>query len=351
MYLNFYGLKEKPFNTTPDPKFLYLTPSHSEALAQILYGVQESKGFIVLTGEIGTGKTTLLQTLLRRLNGGTEAAFIFNSKLPFNAILEYMLKDFGIDKNARTRAQRLFALNNFLIERRRSGQNTVLIIDEAQNLEPPDLEQVRLLSNFETPTEKLLQILLVGQPELKAKLDLPELRQLKQRIALRCSIRPLAAGEVLDYIKHRLRIAGAGDLGLFTDPAVSRISEYTEGNPRLVNIICDHCLLFAYADQQRRVDQETVVQAIEYLDEGKKPERRGAGKRLWSGGGPLKWLSRALAAVVALAIFITLGFHAVEYIPATVESYFLQLARSLYSMVAFYLSDATRYARELMVAI
>lgn len=275
MYLTFYGLKEKPFSATPNPKFLYLTPGHREALAQLLYGVQESKGFIVLTGEVGTGKTTLLHTLLQRLDGNTEVAFIFHSKLPFDGILEYMLEDFGIAKTAGTQAQRFFALNNFLIERRRAGQNTVLIIDEAQNLDPPTLEQVRLLSNFETPTEKLLQILLVGQPELKAKLELPELRQLKQRIGLRCSIPPLTPEETRDYIRHRLRIAGARDGGLFTHHAVRRIADHTRGNPRLVNIVCDHCLLIGYADQKRTINQDIVEQAIEYLRAGELKRQGG----------------------------------------------------------------------------
>jgi general secretion pathway protein A len=184
VYLTFYGLKEKPFNPTPDPKFLYLTPGHREALAQLLYGVQERKGFIVLTGEMGTGKTTLLQALLQQLDGNAEVAFISHSKLSSDGILDYMLEDFGVTTTATSHAQRLFALNNFLIQSQRAGQNAVLIMDKGQNLDPPILEQVRLLSNFETPTEKLLQILLVGQPELQAKLDLPELRQLTHRMGL-----------------------------------------------------------------------------------------------------------------------------------------------------------------------
>ena len=162
MYLDFYGLKENAFSTTPDPRFLYPSPAHREALAQVLYGVHNSKGFIVLTGEVGTGKTTLLHALRRRLDDSTAVAFLFNSTLPFDGILEYMLEEFGVGKTASTPAQRLFALNNFLIERRRVGQNTVLILDEAQNLDVRTLEQVRLLSNFESPNEKLLQILLVG---------------------------------------------------------------------------------------------------------------------------------------------------------------------------------------------
>src|SRR2546426_651133 len=209
MYLTFYGLTEKPFNATPDPRFLYMGPGHREALAQLLYGVQERKGFIVLTGKVGTGKTTLLHALRQGLNGQTAISFVFNSTLPFDGILEYVLEDFGIVKGGEWRAQRLIALNNFLIDRERTGQNTVLILDEAQNLDPSTLEQIRLLSNFETPTNKLLQILLVGQPELKAKLHLPELQQLKQRIGLRCQIPPLTPGEARQYIRTRLRIAGA----------------------------------------------------------------------------------------------------------------------------------------------
>lgn len=296
MYLDFYGLKEKPFNATPDPRFLYLTPGHREALAQLVYGVQESRGFIVLTGEIGTGKTTLLRALLQRLDGNTAAAFVFSSTLTFDGLLEYILEDYGISKNGGSRAQRLVALNNFLIERRRMGQNTVLILDEAQNLDASTLEDIRLLSNFETPTEKLLQILLVGQPELKAKLQLPELRQLKQRIGLRCSIPPLSPGEVREYIRTRLRIAGARDLRLFTDRAVERLVEYAEGIPRVVNIVCDHCLLIGYADQKRRIERDTVVQAIEYLERGSRPPRtaRRSSRRMPA------FLGWAAVAVVAL---------------------------------------------------
>src|SRR5438105_4318492 len=217
MYLTFYGLTEKPFNATPDPRFLYLSPGHREALAQLQYGVQERRGFIVLTGKVGTGKTTLLHALRQRIGGETAISFVFNCTLPFDGILEYVLEDLGIDKARESQAQRLMALNGFLIDRERTGQNTVLMFDEAQNLDPSTLEQIRLLSNFETPTNKLLQILLVGQPELKAKLRLPELRQLKQRIGLRCQIPPLTLREAGQYIRTRLRIAGAHDLGMFTD--------------------------------------------------------------------------------------------------------------------------------------
>src|SRR5437879_3054192 len=236
MYLTFYGLTEKPFNATPDPRFLYMSAAHREALAQLLYGAQERKGFIVLTGKVGTGKTTLLHALRQRLDGQTAISFVVNSSLSFDGILEYVLEDLGIAKGGESRAQRLMAFNSFLIERERTGQNTVLILDEAQNLSSATLEEIRLLSNFETPTTKLLQILLVGQPELKAKLHLPELQQLAQRIGLRCQIPPLTPEEAREYIRTRLRIAGASDLGVFTDQAGNRRAEASGGSPRRRNM-------------------------------------------------------------------------------------------------------------------
>jgi general secretion pathway protein A len=250
-----------------------MTPGHREALAQLLYAVQGRKGFILLTGEIGTGKTTLLHSLLRRLGDTTAVAFITNSMLGFEDILEYMLEDLGVAKPGDSHAQRLIALQSFLTERRRAGQNTVLILDEAQDLDVRTLEYIRLLSNFETPTEKILQILLVGQPELRAKLDLPELRQLHQRLALRCRIPPLAPDEVGHYIRNRLRVARAHNLGLFSHEAVARIARYSGGIPRLVNTVCDHSLVFAYADKVRRIDRGIVDQVIDYLQDGE--PRRG----------------------------------------------------------------------------
>ena len=272
--LAFFGLQQKPFNPTPDPRFLYASPGHREGLAQLLYGVREHKGFTLLTGAIGTGKTTLLRTLLSRLDGNTASAFVFDTTLPFEGLLEYMLEDLGVAKPGESHVQRLIALNNFLIERRRAGQNTVLILDEAQNLDHHALEQIRLLSNFETDTEKLLQILLVGQPELLDTLDRPELRQLKQRISLRCRILPLTPEQTRDYIRTRLRVAGARDLGLFSDAAICRIAEHSGGVPRLINTLCDHCLLIGYADQIRRIDRTIVEQAIEYFEQGERRPRK-----------------------------------------------------------------------------
>jgi general secretion pathway protein A len=277
MYLNFYGLAEKPFNATPDPKFLYLSPAHREALAQLVYGTQERKGFVVLTGKVGTGKTTLLHALRQRVGESTAVSFVVNSSLAFDGILEFMLEDFGVGKDADSRSRRLLALSDFLIERDRVGQNAVLVLDEAQNLDPLTLEQIRLLSNFETPNNKLLQIVLAGQPELKAKLLLPELQQLKQRIELRCEIAPLTAEQGREYIRTRLRVAGARELGVFSERAMDRITEYAGGVPRLISILCDHCLAFGYADRKRRIEPHSVSQAIEYLEEGTSSRRRVRG--------------------------------------------------------------------------
>jgi general secretion pathway protein A len=314
MYLTFYGLTEKPFNATPDPRFLYMSPAHREALAQLQYGVQERKGFIVLTGQVGTGKTTLLHTLRQRLNGQTAISFVVHSTLPFDGILEYVLEDLGVAKGGESRAQQLIALNHFLIERERTGQSTVLVVDEAQNLEPSTLEQIRLLSNFESPTSKLLQILLVGQPELKARLNLPELQQLKQRIGLRCQIPPLTREETREYIRTRLRIAGARDLGMFSDAAVDGITEYSGGIPRLINMVCDHCLLFGYADQKRRIDRQTVSQAIDYLEEGTPPQRRVTRRRGLMVRRVARWALGTLAvALASTAVGLALRFDTAAF--------------------------------------
>ena len=333
--LAFFGLQQKPFNPTPDPRFLYLSPGHREGLAQLLYGVQEHKGFILLTGEVGTGKTTLLRTLLGRLDGNTASAFVFDTTLPFEGLLEYMLEDFGVTKPGESHAQRLIALNNFLIERRRAGQNSVLILDEAQNLDRRALEQVRLLSNFETHTEKLLQILLVGQPELQVKLNLAELRQLRQRIAIWCRIPPLSQEETREYIRTRLRTAGARDLGIFTDGAVRRIAEYADGIPRVVNIMCDHCLLLGYVDQRRHIDVDTVEEAITYLGDGKPrwDGRRDVGRRFRA--SPLRWVRWSIAAAVLGGLpMLALGSQGFD---------------GLSNLVAGYLFDLWRSARHLLV--
>ena len=303
MYLTFYGLNEKPFNTTPDPKFLYLTPGHREALAQLVYSVRENRGFLVLTGEVGTGKTTLLQAFLRRLDGKAAVAYVFNSMLPFEGLLEYVLEELKVPEPGSSPAQRLLALRRFMLDRRRAGQSTVLVLDEAQNLDVPTLERIRMLSNFETPTEKLLQILLVGQPELRAKLQRPELRQLRQRIELQCSLPPLSPEQTRDYIETRLRVAGARVLDLFSDRAQTRIAKYSRGIPRRVNILCDHCLVIGYADQRRRIGVDVVDQAIAALDG---PARRPA-RQTTSLVGAMRerWVLGAVAAAVLAGVAVS----------------------------------------------
>jgi len=302
MFLKFFGLTSKPFELTPNPDFFFLTPSHREALAQLIYGIQEQKGFILMTGEVGTGKTTVLRALVQRIDSHGNFAFIFNSTLPFDEMLEYALADLVVADPRGTRAQRLIALNRFLIEQRRAGRNTIFIVDEAQNLSIETLEQIRLLSNFETNSAKLLQIVLSGQPELYAKLQRPELRQLKQRIGLRCRLAPMTAEQVGQYIENHLRVAAA-TRQLFTDEAIERIAAYSRGVPRMVNIVADHCLLSAYANQTRLVDTDIVKRAIAYLEDNERDSRAR-----WKSAGsqtgmalPRRVMVAASAGVVAAA--------------------------------------------------
>jgi general secretion pathway protein A len=312
MYLNFYGLREPPFSPTPDPRFLFQSARHREALAQLIYGVRERKGFIVLTGEIGTGKTTLLRTLLERLDATTHVAYVHNSALDIQGLLEYVLQDWGIKSTATSHAQRLFELNEFLIEQHRQGLSPILVIDEAQNLSIETLEAVRLLSNFETAQQKLVQILLVGQPELGDKLNAPELRQLKQRVALRCHIAPLSPEETRLYVRHRLRIAGAADTGIFSDASVQKIAEYSRGIPRVINIVADHCLISGYADSRRRIDRGMVDEAIEYLEDGERPQWKRRRQIALVPRRGLMWAARGGVAMLVLVLVMILVFAAAE---------------------------------------
>ena len=344
IYLNFYGFDRDPFGVTPDPDFLFLTPGHKEALAQLLYAIQEKKGFILVTADIGMGKTTLLEALRRELDSNTAVAYISNSLLPFPAILEYMLEEFEIEKPGESAAQRLVVLQNFLVERHGTGQNTVLILDEAQNLYPQTLEQIRLLSNFETTKEKILQIVLVGQPELLARLEMPELRQLKQRISIKCTIPPLTRAGTRNYIRTRLRMAGARDLGIFTEEAVERIVEYGAGIPRVVNTVCDHCLLIGYADQTRRLDRSIVDQAIAYLEVGARPRsripsslaaRRVRARRKPIAIRPLRWALLGVSAAAIAGVGATIFIHP-EVLPTAMDAssaYVVDLVRSVRALM------------------
>lgn len=274
MYKKFFGLRENPFNVNPDPRYLYVTPHTEEALSCLTYGIQNRKGFVLLTGEVGTGKTTLINKLLEWLRReGISTAFIFNPRLSEDQFFEFMMADFGIPSDSPSKSQILLRLNHWLLERYRGGEAAVLIVDEAQNLSASVLEEIRLLTNLETYTEKLLQIILAGQPELDLKLKQPELRQLRQRITLRCKTYPLSLEETEGYIKSRLHLAGSDGQPIFTSGAVEVIHRYSRGIPRVVNILCEHSLINAFADQRKPVTAEIVQPVAEEFDlmEGESP--------------------------------------------------------------------------------
>jgi general secretion pathway protein A len=262
MYEKFYGLREKPFNVTPDPRFLYLSPDHREALAHLQYGVQERKGFVAITGEVGTGKTTLVHALLSSLDSTTKTAFIFSTSLTAKGLLRMLVADFGIAAKARTKTELLLDLNSFLLRQFSCGANAVLIVDEAQNLSFRLLEEIRMLSNLETDREKLLQIILVGQPELDKKLAMPELRQLRQRIGSWYRIGPLSRQDVTQYIQHRLRVGGLFNGAIFDQAAEERIVRWSEGIPRLINMICDRAMLLGYTYEKVNIGVGIVEEAI-----------------------------------------------------------------------------------------
>jgi general secretion pathway protein A len=259
MYKNFFGLKENPFNVNPDPRFLFLTKEIDEALSGLMYGIQNRKGFITLTGEVGTGKTTLVNRLVDWLHQQrARTAFLFNSRMNTNHLFDFILAEFGISCESTSKSQQLMRLNKWLLERYRAGELTVLIVDEAQNLTYPVLEEIRLLTNLETSTEKFLQIVLSGQQELEEKLKLPQLRQLRQRIMLRCKTVPLTQAQTHDYIAERLRIAGASGELIFTPKTVETIYLYSLGIPRVINLLCEHSLINAYVEQQRPISPKIV---------------------------------------------------------------------------------------------
>ena len=258
MYREFYGLIRSPFEMTPDPAFLYLGETHREGLATLIYGVRSKKGFVLLTGEIGTGKTTLLHSLLAQLDASTASAYVFNPLLDPLDFFRMVFDEFGIETPCRTKADYLLALNHFLIERLERNETVLLIVDEAQNLTPELLEEIRLLSNLETATSKLIQILLVGQPELNELLSRPELRQLRQRIVLHHHLSPLDRDDLDAYVDERLRLAGYTGKGIFKRSARSALFAITGGVPRLVNIVCDGALLAGYAQQLTTLDGDII---------------------------------------------------------------------------------------------
>jgi len=260
MYKSFFGLKENPFNVNPDPRYLFLTKQIEEALSGLMYGIQTRKGFITLTGEVGTGKTTLVNRLLDWLHlKRTKTAFLFNSRMNSSQLFDFILAEFDIQCDNRSKSQQLMKLNHWLLDRYRAGETAVLIVDEAQNLTFPVLEEIRLLTNLETSTEKLLQIVLSGQPELEDKLKLPQLRQLRQRITLRCRTMPMSNEQTHDYIRERLRIAGApAQSTIFSAKAMDAVHLYSMGIPRVINLLCEHALINSFVDQKQIVEPKVI---------------------------------------------------------------------------------------------
>jgi len=266
MYNAFFDLKKKPFKLVPNPEFLFLGKCHEEALAHLTYATSQGDGFVEITGEVGTGKTTLCRVFLEDLDKNIEAAFIFNSKLNSTQLLKTIHKELGIISIANGPVELTIDLNDFLLEKKSQGKSVILLIDEAQNLGKETLEQLRLLSNLETTRSKLLQIILVGQPELREILDTYEMRQLRQRINLSCHIHPMTKKETFDYITHRVNVASRKSQTLFTRSAQKIIYRFTRGIPRLINIACDRSLLVAYSLNQKKVSSSSVKIAVDELD-------------------------------------------------------------------------------------
>lgn len=305
MYAHFYQLSEEPFNLTPDPKYHYVNEATREALASVLYGIRSRKGFISLIGEAGCGKTTLLKRVLEELEGDTRVVFVFNPAVSFDELLEYICIELGVPTDGRGRLHLLERLNHYLLDQLTQGRNVVVMIDEAQTLDDKVLEELRLLSNLETSKEKILQILLSGQPELDEKLRRPQLRQLRQRIGVRGNLGPMRADEIDAYIQTRLRSAGAPRADLFTPAALRRAWQAAEGIPRVVNVICDNAMMTAFAEGKDRISVQVMNQAIRDL-RGESGGREAwiATLRGWFAAPAGRY---ATAGILAAAVLIPLG--------------------------------------------
>jgi general secretion pathway protein A len=277
MYENHFGFTELPFSVSPDPRFFYSNPVYREALVTLHYGIEARKGFVIITGEAGTGKTTLLRMLMHNLDSAIHTAFVFNPRLTFTALLRFILSDLGVTSSAKDRLKLTEQLNSHLIGQLKKGHTVALLVDEAQALSDEILEELRLLSNLETDQEKLIQIVLMGQPELESKLDQPELRQLKQRVTLRCRLLPLTEHEVGLYIASRVKTAGYEGKELFVPEAVQKITHYSNGIPRLVNAVCDNALVIASAASKKQVSAEMIDEVAHDLKLPGRPQVKAEG--------------------------------------------------------------------------
>jgi putative secretion ATPase (PEP-CTERM system associated) len=350
VYTSFFGLREKPFDLLPNPDFLYPSRAHQRALTYLTHGIRERAGFILLTGEVGSGKTTLIRNMIRSQLRDSVLAKVFNTRVDSLQLLMQINSDFGLETDGRDKAALLRDLNDFLIEQYALRRQSVLIIDEAQNLPAELLEEVRMLSNLETDRDKLLQIILVGQPELRNVLSGPDLLQLRQRIQVNCHLQPLSAGEVREYILFRLAKAGNRDALKFSDEAVEAVATYTRGIPRLINILCDYIMIDAFSAQTRAVEARTVHELAadlsfedQYWDTGKtaaapQPASNGTAHAAPSGNGnapPQGNVESAVKAVSGqakiLSVIGTLNkrLEALEYMPVWDHAALLDLRERL----------------------
>jgi len=265
MYTVFFNLTEKPFELLPNPKFLFLSKGHKKALSYLQYGIQERAGFTLLTGEVGSGKTTLLRNIIKDLGSKTTMAMVFNTQVETVQLLALINEDFDLDVEGKDKVALLRDLNDFLVEENSNGRRPIVVIDEAQNLSPEALEEIRLLSNLEFDSFKLLQIILVGQPELRQIIAQPSLRQLRQRISISCHLGPLSREETKDYIYHRLEIAGNREALILSSNVINLIYEFSSGGPRLINVICDFLMLTSFVEEEREISEDLVYEAVEEL--------------------------------------------------------------------------------------
>jgi general secretion pathway protein A len=300
MYEAFYSLEDPPFVLTPDPRFLLRSKGHHEILTALLYGITSQKGLMALVGDVGTGKTTLCRALLRELPDSVQSALVLNPHLSDAELIGTILDDLGVERRGTAKGELMATLSQYLLAAGSEGKTVLVIVDEAQQMSVESLEQIRILSNLETATRKLLQILLVGQPELEEKLKLNELRQLDQRIGIRCYLKPLPRKETYRYVEHRLRIAGLPGALPFTRSALGKIHQYSHGIPRVINLVCDRALMAGYSNRVREITPTLVTSAVRNLEGGRHGRNRYT--RTWSSGGKLR-----RAAVVAGALTVLLG--------------------------------------------